>query len=604
MDPGPSSATMEQREEHPEHTEAVQDCIIAGLQEMYFSETLCNVTILAADKSFLCHRIVLASVSPYFKALFTSPMKESVVGEVDLLDIPSSVMRTILHYIYMGEAPLTFDNAEEVFIVSSRLQVTAMINLCSSCLSQRINNENCLWIYRLAHSHNHRILMDAVIRHISKNLSSLSGKEDFFHLEMEELVNILSSDDLMVSSELAVYDLARCWWEFRTQKDNPLPPELLKAIRIPLLNPEELERISMDIPNDDPPPQHPTRIRLRQGMFEERIICMVMAALKQTDFEQELYHMNSYDPTTDSWEKLPFCSNLVQSGIISVGCCLYVSGGFRRLHSFSNELYMYDSVLNKWKELPPMKYPRAGHGFQAYKNKLYAFGGYNTKLVDSVECFSMLDNSWHNVSSMPLALHNFTNTVHKGKLFAFGGIAQIGIHRLHCQHHQGYQIYDTLTDTWSQFLLPILFSGAGCVVMDDKLYIIVTYEARYGGPDEQPDIFSESYCIDHLGRICDSAIPPVVKSISGSAVIQWQHRIYIVGGSGYTYRCHYKMFHWSPGETSWTLCKKELPFIFDAGSVTLLVPLEKISSIIPGRRSNYNFRRYSENETGSEVDPM
>ncbi|KAM5132588.1 kelch repeat and BTB domain-containing protein 8-like isoform 2-T2 [Mantella aurantiaca] len=623
MSPG-QSASMAQREELKDQKELVKDSIIEGLREMYFSETLCDVTIITADRRFLCHRVVLASVSPYFKALFTCPMKESVLGEVGLLDIPSSVMQTILHYIYTGEAQVTLDNVEELFIVSNRLQVTAMMDLCSSYLKKRLKNGNCLWIYRIAHSHNHRSLLEAAMKHISWNLGFLSAKEDFFHLTMEELVNILSSDELMVCTELAVYDLARCWWDFQTGKEKPLPTELLKVIRLSLLNPDELEKVSLDIPSDYSytPLQLPTGFRLRQGMFEEKIVCMDMMALDHTDPEQEDFCMSAYDPVLGSWEKLPFCGYLEQAGITSVGCRLYVSGGLRKENHFCNALYMYDSIINEWKELAPMTLPRASHGLQPYKNKLYAFGGHNhNEVIDSVECFNISDNSWRDVVSMPLALHSFTHAVLKGKLFAIGGMRRLGVRRL---HYQGYLIYDILTDTWSQFPLPIVFSAAGTVIMNEKLYIIASYEPKHGNHraypthdtyppydeykayllyNEQPNTISKSFCMDHLGRICHSTIPPILESISGSAVVYCKERVYIVGGSDCDGMSHYKMYHWSPGEPKWTLCKKNLPFLFvDFASVTLQVPLENISSIIPGRRSNYNFKSYRA-KTGPDGRP-
>ncbi|XP_040183001.1 kelch-like protein 12 isoform X2 [Rana temporaria] len=487
------------------------------------------------------------------------------------------------------------------------LQTAEKRFLCHSYLVKRLDDENCLWIYRLAHSHNHGIFLEGTLNYIGRNLSSLSGTEDFFHLEIGELVNVLSSDDLMVSSELAVYDLARSWWEFRTQKDNPLPLELLKALRLPLLNPEELEKVSKDLPSDDSVLQPPKEIRLRRGMFEERILCVDTITFEETDPEaNEDYHLNAYDPTTESWMKIPFCGFLENAGIASIGCYLFVSGGFRQERRPSNALHVYDSELNEWKELPPMTHPRACHGFLAYRNMLYAFGGHNNRrLLDSMECFSVLDNTWRNVAHMPLALHSFASAVLKGKLFAIGGMNGICAYRL---HHKGFQFYDILTDTWSQFSLPVVFSGAGAVTVGDKLYVIAGHDPKhgdqeaYGPPNEKTKTICRSFCMDHLGRICDGAIPPVLASLAGSAVLRWKHRIYIMGGDGPGAMSHYTIFYWSPGEPKWTMCKKKIPFLFDGyGGITLQIPLKHLSAVIPCRKSDYHFKRSGYEEgNGSE----
>ncbi|XP_040183006.1 kelch-like protein 41 [Rana temporaria] len=614
MEPGPSTSPMEQREEFIIDSDALKDCIITGLKEMYFSQMLYDVTIRTTEKCFQCHRVVLASVSDYFRALFMCSMKETVLGEVCLLEVPSTVLQTILHYIYTGELHLTLDNVEELFIVSGRLQITALQDLCSRYLAKGLNNGNCLSIYRLAHGHHHRNLSEEAVNYIGQNLSSVSVREDFMiRLQMEELVNILSSDSLMVSSELAVYNIARCWWEFHTQKDHPLPLELFRVVRLALMTPDELEKVSRDIPSDDYLLQLPERVNLRQGMFEERITGMEIKLLDRTDPEEEDYYFNAYDPTTESWEKLPFCDDLDQPGIAAVGCKLYVSGGFHEERHASNALHVYDSVFNEWQELPPMTYPRACHGFLAYKNMLYAFGGCNrTDLVDSMECFSLSDNRWRNLSSMPLALRGFACAELKGRLFAIGGMTRSDTEVF---HHPGFHIYNISTDTWSQFPLPIIFSAAGVVTMDDKLYVVVSCKLRhddfnpYPGYDtyspfngydsyllynEDPEAISRGFILDHLGRICHGTIPPVVESVSHTTVVRWEDRIYVMGGIDEECMSIYTMLYWSPGKLDWTVCRKELPFLIsDFGSVTLQVPLKHLTPLIPGRRLDYIFKSYS-----------
>lgn len=67
--------------------------------------------------------------------MFTSSMLESEHGEVCLLDVPSSVIQSILRFIYSGEAALGLGSVEELFTVSGRLQITAMQDLCSRYLT-------------------------------------------------------------------------------------------------------------------------------------------------------------------------------------------------------------------------------------------------------------------------------------------------------------------------------------------------------------------------------------------------------------------------------------------------------------------------------------
>ncbi|CAN2391614.1 BTB And C-terminal Kelch, partial [Pristimantis euphronides] len=574
--------------------------IITGLRELYVSEILCDATIVTSDKRFPCHRVVLSSVSPYFRVLFVCPMKESESREVSLLDIPSSIMQIMLFFIYTGEVTLCMDNVEELYAVSSRLQIKPMQDLCSRFLMKNLDSGNCLWLYRLALSHNDQSLLDAVMHYINQHLTSLSTKEDFFYLELSELTRILSSDQLMVSSELTIYKLVYQWWEFQSDKGNSLPEKLLKVVRFPLMSPDELTEVNIDIPAE----AKNQEFHLRQGMFEDRILCMDLAERDQTIPGQEDYHMKSYDPITDSWEKLPFISPMYELGIVAVDNILYVCGGHAEDNSVSNLLHTYDSIKNEWKELPSMAHPRHGHGFLHYGDVLYAMGGCaNRETLSSAECFNLLENCWTTSSSLPVPLRSFASAQFKGRLFLIGGLTGTS---KKSSDHQGFLIYDISSDTWGEFPLPVVFSAAGAVVLDDKLYVIASYDERQGDCHayppydeyqayllygEQPSTISKSFCMDHMGRICCSKIPPVLESIALSAVVAWKHKIYIIGGIGADRLTHNWMFYWSPGDSRWTRCDKEIPFSFDGDfGVTLQVPMKHFHALIPGRRLSYNFR--------------
>ncbi|KAM4038565.1 kelch-like protein 24 [Anomaloglossus baeobatrachus] len=596
-----------------ENHETLQECIITGLREFYLSETLCDAAIETAGKRFLCHRVVLSSVSPYFHVLFTCPMRESKSGEVSLLDIPASVMDAVLNFVYTGEAKLSMDNVEELFTVSSRLQIRLLQELCSRFLKKYIDGENCLWIFRLAHSHNDQSLEDVAMDYISVHLTDLADKEDFYYLELSELTRILSSDKLMVSSERTIYNLACRWWEFHSDESNPLPEELLKVVRFPLMDLEELTEVKLEIPTLNPAHYSPV-LSLRQGMFEHRILGMDLSERYETIPEQEDYHINAYDPVTETWEKIPFICPLYQPGLLAMGNILYVSGGQDEDNSASNLLHMYDSVKNEWTKLQSMAKARYGHGFLHYKHELYAMGGCDgQEAISSMECFSLVKKCWTEASSMPADLRSFASAQLKGKMFLIGGLTG-SVKK--SSRFQGFLIYDISSDTWSNFPLPVVFSDAGAVVLNEKLYIIASYNSRNGNTDpyppydeyqayllyyEQPNTISRSFCMDYLGRICHCRIPPILESVSEAAVVVWKHRIYIVGGSGSDGFCHEKMFYWSPGESIWTKCSREIPFSFDGyvGGVTMQLPMKRFHDLIPGRKTSYKFRieeKYEEEE--------
>lgn len=98
------------------------------LQQLPHPRSLCP----ACSSVFLpSSRVLLAAVSPYFRAMFTSPLVESRLTEIRLEEVTPSVMETVIHFVYTGEAGLTLDTAEDLFVAASRLQVMPLQDLCS-----------------------------------------------------------------------------------------------------------------------------------------------------------------------------------------------------------------------------------------------------------------------------------------------------------------------------------------------------------------------------------------------------------------------------------------------------------------------------------------
>ncbi|XP_031755222.1 actin-binding protein IPP isoform X2 [Xenopus tropicalis] len=589
---------------------------VSGLRDLYLTEELCDTTVVTESRRFLCHRVVLASVSPYFRAMFSSSMREAERGEVVLPDIPPSIMQTVLNFIYTGEATINMDTVQELFTVSSRLQISPLQHLCSSYLNKELNNDSCFWIYRLAHIHNCRSLLEAAIQYISCHFISLTKEQDFLQLDLEELSPILSSDKLMVSSELDVYHLALRWWQFNCCSYTSIPEKLTKTIRFHLMSPQELEEVEEEFHKELCSSQHQFSLQLRQGMFEDRIICMDVMD-REDNLPKEDYLLESYDPVSEVWGKLPFPKYLTDSRFLAEGRYLYISGGRNEDETLTDTLYVFDSVMNEWSQLPSMSIPRVNHGFVAYAQRLYALGGWDGReIIDSAEYYSVPEKCWKGLSNLPLRIQNFGCAQLKGKLYLLGGTTVTSKSTL---NHLGFLMYDIASETWSHFPLKMQLSSAGAVTLGDKLLVIGGYvssywdyyepfepratdqhcEHKYYVPHISAQFYNYSdpcakpgfspticFCLDSEGRFCGCPVPPLPENLESPGVVRWKDRIYVLGGHcmrGYSYKF---IFYWAPGRSTWSQCDTEFPILFDDsfGCATLQVPLERFHSLIPGRK--------------------
>ena len=65
-------------------TSKVKLDILEGLGDLRENESLCDVRLKAEGATFQAHRVVLAAVSPYFRAMFTGGFKEKEQSEITL----------------------------------------------------------------------------------------------------------------------------------------------------------------------------------------------------------------------------------------------------------------------------------------------------------------------------------------------------------------------------------------------------------------------------------------------------------------------------------------------------------------------------------------
>ncbi|XP_068130540.1 kelch-like protein 24 isoform X2 [Hyperolius riggenbachi] len=553
----------------------LQCAVIQGLRDLYFTDALCDVTIVTEGRRFLCHRVVLASVSPYFRAMFTSCMVESQQGEVSLLDVSASIIETILHFIYTGEAAVTLDNVEDLFTVSSRLQITAMQEQCSRFLIKTLNNDNCFWTYRLASTHHHSRLLEMAMKYISCHITSLSDHEDLLHLELGEIIKILSSDQLMVSSELSVYHMALSWWKANSSGDSPLPVELRRVIRLQLMLPHEREEVEKDRSWEECDLQELPQFRLRQGMFENWIVDVNLQVRTDMGNSYAVY-LKAYDPASNEWNKLTPLEPMRNPKCVALGNHLYMAGGVMEDGSISKAFHVYDSVTNDWTKFPSMMSPRDMHELLSFQEKLYAVGGSDgEKILDSMECFDLSKHRWSELSKLPYPLHSFASAQLKGKLYIIGG------ETTRVYSIKGLLIYDTASDIWNLIPNTIHVGCGGAVAMDNKVFVIGGYDYSSGNPT--PDT-SKCVVLDEKGQVCEKPKVPQLPEIFSARVTRWGERIYVFSEN---VNFSNNIYYWSPGASRWNRCTKKRPFrkICVFCCVPLQVPLRKLSHLIPSRSS-------------------
>ncbi|KAJ7338128.1 hypothetical protein JRQ81_010724, partial [Phrynocephalus forsythii] len=542
-----------------------------GLKQLYETQQLCDITLGAEGRSFPCHRMLLASVSPYFRDVFINSSNESQNGEIQLKDMAASTIHSLLDYLYAEEVHFTPETAQELFAAASKLQILPLKETAGRFLEKNISMSNCLSLYGLAHQYNDQVLTQVSSDYIKQHFGPLSKQDAFLSLGYEALTDLISSDNLEVLSELAVYQAARNWVESATSERLSLLKELLGHVRFPLLTHEELLDVQADIADY----YRHVRLRwkeldgvgrlqesggLRKGMYGDHFVCVEVDESRTEDGATSESYLHCFDPQAEKWGKLPPLKYLSYSGCTSINCRLYLSGGQKDNSTFVNTLHEYNSLTGQWTKLPSMSVARAVHPFLACNQKLYALGGCNdTGPLSSAETFNVAENAWIPISNLPLALMYPASTVLRNKLYLIGGKAS--------RSYRGLLIYDTNTDWWTEVSMGFASYAAAAISFGPGIYVFGGYTEERGNllapgavsTEEAPYCTKRSFYLCENGKVSpEVTIPELPVALAFACAVEWQGKIYLMAGKD-EQQSYNTSYSWVPEDTSWTRCPEQIP---------------------------------------------
>lgn len=89
---------------------------VSHLQLFFFRQNLlCDVTLVADGVEIPAHKMVLASCSPYFYAMFTS-FTESKAEKITIQGVDGQALQILVDYVYSSEIQVTEDNVQVILL--------------------------------------------------------------------------------------------------------------------------------------------------------------------------------------------------------------------------------------------------------------------------------------------------------------------------------------------------------------------------------------------------------------------------------------------------------------------------------------------------------
>ncbi|KAM3822781.1 kelch-like protein 18 isoform 1-T1 [Vipera latastei] len=430
---------------------------------------LCDVTLKVGDHKFSAHRIVLAASIPYFHAMFTNDMMECKQDEIVMQGMDPSALEALINFAYNGHLAIDQQNVQSLLMGASFLQLQNIKDACCSFLKERLHPKNCLGVRQFAEAMMCAVLYEAANTFVHQHFVEVSRQEEFLALPFEDVLELISRDELHVKVEEQVFEAALAWMRYDRGPRESCLPELLSHIRLPLCRPcfltgrvqqDELvrgcpkcrdlvdEAKDFHLMPECRPPLPPFKTRPRSCTSIADLIYAVGGLNSAGD---SLNVVEVFDPVANQWEKCqPMMTARSRVGVAVLNGLLYAIGGYDGQWRLST-VEVYNPETDSWSRVGSMNSKRSAMGTVVLDERIYVCGGYDgTSSLNSVEAYAPETDQWTVVTPMSSNRSAAGVAVFEGRIFVSGG-------------HDGLQIFNSV-----EFYNPYTASWHSAASMSNK----------------------------------------------------------------------------------------------------------------------------------------
>lgn len=238
--PGSSTKEAEKSQEIATH----RDVLLNRLREIRSDGQYTDFTICCEFREIKAHKVVLATASAYFHAMFAHDTLETRKNRLHLHDFELEVLELVVDYMYMCKIDLDEDNLEPVLKVAHYFQVESLGRLCTQHMFDGLSSKNCLRLMQLAKDINLINLEQKAFRHALKNFEDVVDDRHFLKIEFDLLSCLIESDDLQVRDEFQVFEAILTWILADEAARKLFLPELIKLVRLTFIHPQKLANLT------------------------------------------------------------------------------------------------------------------------------------------------------------------------------------------------------------------------------------------------------------------------------------------------------------------------------------------------------------------------
>ncbi|XP_034403148.1 kelch-like protein 10 [Cyclopterus lumpus] len=400
----------------------------------------CDAVIKVEDVEFEIHKVILCKCSPYFLALFqrwSSPDKKVFV----IPGMSPDMMRLIIEFAYTGTVSVTAENVQELLLAADQLNVMDVVQTCCDFLGEQLCTENCIGIFRVTDVVFSAELQHRAYRYMVDHFEEVAHHEEFLHLSLQQLIDILERDDLNVRNESVAFEAVLRWIDHVPEERKAHVAVLLSKVRLALttLDYMQLKVVSNELVNTNTQcvtmvqdaleaishirTSRPSVAHFSNPLARPRLPNAILLAIGGWSGGDPTNGIEAYDIRADYWINVTNNCERPRAyhGTAILNGSLYCIGGFDRVEHF-NSVRRFDLSMRVWQEAASMCHRRCYVSVTVLGECIYALGGFDGRTrLNTAERYRPEANQWSLIAPMQELRSDASSTTLHNKVYICGG---------------------------------------------------------------------------------------------------------------------------------------------------------------------------------------
>ncbi len=424
------------------------------------AELFTDVTLAVDGGKFTCHRVMLVSGSPYFRAVFQHDPQAKQKTHMDLPGLTARGLDALLDYMYTSQVIINTDNVIDVLEAADFLQFRPIVKTCSTFLLQHMNAENCLQLHLLADAHLCQALAQSAHQYSIDHFDEVCRSSDFIHLAYTSLLSYLQISYLYIAEESVLLQEV-CRW-LQAHPDHLVHADkLLRHINLCSISHIYLSALIQEYPWLE-----------KSGLVDNKRDEKCVEANTKT-------HLPHVPQSSVHYELILKQTPSQKSTRPHEVLVLIPRETISMKGKHKTDILYFCQKETKWKVLTHIPFKdRYLYSIVIHNNNIYVTGGEQFEVpVNLASCYNVEQDSWVHAPAMLKTRANHSSASTAARVFVIGGK---GPHELRSDGEE----YNPQTSQWT--LLPDILGSHGsqlgpivegigrCAVvpLDGKLYIL------------------------------------------------------------------------------------------------------------------------------------